>query len=86
MLHNKLIAPKTIAVIGGSNDVHKQGGKLVSNLKQSLFNGSIYIVNPKELNVQGLQCFQSVFDLPQTDLAILAIPAVLCYESIEILV
>jgi acyl-CoA synthetase (NDP forming) len=85
MLHNKLINPESIAIIGGSNDIHKPGGKLVSNLKIRGFKGSIYIVNPKETEIQGFPCFKSVSNLPPTDLAILAIPALLCVESVEIL-
>lgn len=85
MLHHKLINPQSIVIIGGSNDVHKPGGKLISNLLSGSFNGDLFVVNPKETIVQGLKCYNSVNDIPNVDLAILAIPAKSCPETISIL-
>jgi acetyltransferase len=85
MLHTKLLNPESIAVIGGSNNTHKPGGKLVSNLLENNFKGRVYVVNPKEDQVQGLKCFKNISELPLTDLAILAIPAKACPETIKIL-
>ena len=42
-------------------------------------------MNPKEKEVLGVTCFASVADVPPTDLAVLAIPANLCPEAVEIL-
>lgn len=64
MIHPKLLNPESIVVIGGSNDLHKPGGKLVSNLKSS-FNGKLYVVNPKETTVQGLQCYSDINEIPE---------------------
>lgn len=86
MLHPNMVHPCSIAVVGGSNDIHKPGGKLVFNLKQSFHSGPIYIVNPKETDVQGLHCFSSIEHLPLTDLAILAIPSVKCLEVVKLLI
>ncbi len=85
MLHTKLLNPESIVVIGGSNNLHKPGGKLVSNLLENHFKGQVYIVNPKEDQVQGLKCYKNISELPLTDLAILAIPAKLCPETVKIL-
>jgi acetate---CoA ligase (ADP-forming) len=85
MIHKNLLNPSSIAVIGGSNNVHKPGGKLVKNLLDGNFKGVLYIVNPKEDIVQGIKCYRSVSDLPSVDLAFLAIPANLCIETTKIL-
>ena len=85
MLHSSLIQPKSIAVIGGSNNSSKPGGKIVTNLVQGSFSGDIFVVNPKETEVQGMTCLKSVNDLPEVDLAILAIPAKFCLETVNIL-
>ena len=85
MLHTKLINPKSIAVIGGSNDIKKPGGKILFNLIASAFKGKLYVVNPKENEVQGQPCYNSVSELPDIDLAILAIPAKACPETVEVL-
>ncbi len=85
MIHPKLLNPNSIAVIGGSDDIHKPGGKVLSNLLDSNFKGPVYVVNPKSSMVQGLTSFADVNDLPQTDLAILAIPAKFCPQTVEVL-
>ena len=48
MINPKLLAPKSIVVCGASSDIHKPGGKVLKNLKESGFKGQIYAVNPKE--------------------------------------
>ena len=86
MLNEQLIKPKSIVIIGGSNDVKKPGGKIVTNLIEGKFKGSLQVVNPKETKVQGLPSLPSVNEIPDTDLAILAIPAKFCLETIKVLV
>jgi acetyltransferase len=65
--------------------VQKPGGKVLKNLLESDFKGKVYAVNPKENQIQGVQCFQKVEDLPQTDCAILAIAAKYCPSSVDVL-
>jgi len=85
MLNQALIQPKTIVVVGGSNNPAKPGGHLLQNLIQSQFKGDLYVVNPKDRMVQGITAFPNVIDLPKVDLAILAIPAMACVEAVRIL-
>ena len=85
MIHQKLLNPQSIVVVGASNDVQKPGGKVLKNLLESDFKGKVYAVNPKENQIQGVQCFQKVEDLPQTDCAILAIAAKYCPSSVDVL-
>ncbi len=75
MINNQLINPRSIAVIGGSNDITKPGGKVLKNLIEHKYKGKLYVVNVKENYVQGLKSHQKAEDLPQTDLAIIAIAA-----------
>lgn len=83
MLHSSIINPTSIAVIGGSNNLSKPGGKIVSNLLAGSFSGELFIVNPKEHEVQGKSCHQSISELPNVDLAILAIPAKFCSQAVK---
>ena len=85
MINPKLLDPKSIVIVGASNDVHKPGGKLVKNLLSSPFKGKIYAVNPKESEVQGIHCYAKVEDLPEVDCAILAIAAKYCPATVDIL-
>ncbi|MBQ9434546.1 MAG: acetate--CoA ligase family protein [Bacteroidales bacterium] len=85
MISQKLLNPKSIVIVGASNDVHKPGGKLVKNLLSSPFKGDIYAVNPKETEVQGIRCYAKVEDLPEVDCAILAIAAKYCPATVDVL-
>jgi len=85
MLNEQLINPDSIVIIGGSNDIKKPGGKIVKNILDGKFKGRLSVVNPKEKEVQGVESFSSVTAIPKTDLAILAIAAKYCLETITIL-
>ena len=85
MINSKLLNPKSIAVIGASNETTKPGGNVLKNLLNSRFKGNIYPVNPKETEIQGLKCYATVEDLPQTDCAILAIAAKYCPQTVQVL-
>ena len=85
MITQELISPKSIVVVGGSDDASKPGGNALKNLIDTKYRGQLYVVNPKSENVQGQQTFKSVADLPQVDCAILAIPASMCPATVETL-
>ena len=69
MIHQALIHPRSIVVIGGSNDVQKPGGAVLRNLIRGQFAGELYVTNPKEKEVQGIRSYQDPADLPEVDLA-----------------
>ncbi|MBL4745744.1 MAG: acetate--CoA ligase family protein [Flavobacteriaceae bacterium] len=75
MLHTSLLNPKSIVVIGASNNKKTPGGSVLNNLLTHKFKGDIYAVNPKETEVQGVKCYQDISDVPSVDLAIIAIAA-----------
>ncbi|MDY0216916.1 MAG: acetate--CoA ligase family protein [Bacteroidales bacterium] len=85
MVNKQLIDPKSIVVIGASNDVSKPGGKIVKNIVDGNYQGKLMVVNPKETDIQGIKCHNSVNDIPEADLAILAIAAKYCPETVEVL-
>ncbi len=85
ILHPLLMKPKSIAVVGASDNMASPGGKLLKNLIDHNFKGDLYAVNPKKRNIQGLKAFQQVNDLPEVDLAIIAIAAKYCVETVQIL-
>ena len=85
MLNEQLLNPRSIAVIGGSNNVMKPGGKVLKNLLDGGFAGDLYVINPKQSDVQGVKTFADTADLPQTDLAIMAIAAPAVPGTVEVL-
>lgn len=85
MISDKLLNPKTIAVIGGSDDVTKAGGKVLKNLLGCGFRGEIFVVNPKAPLVQGVRSYPDVSALPQTDMAVIAVAARFCPDIVRTL-
>lgn len=85
MITTQLLRPRSIVVVGASNNVHKPGGATLRNLIAGGYKGELRAVNPKETQVQGVPAFACVEEAPDTDLAILAIPAVFCPDAVEVL-
>ncbi len=85
MLNRQLLSPSSIVVVGASNDITKPGGKILKNLLEHEYKGELRAFNPNRNNIQGVATFNKIEDLPDTDLAILAVPAKDCPEIVEIL-
>ncbi len=85
MINEQLINPKSIVVIGGSNNINKPGGKILKNLIDGNFKGNLYVMNLKESVVQGIKSYNSAEELPNVDLAIIAIAAKYTPDVIDIL-
>ncbi len=85
MVNEKLLNPKSIVVVGGSNNVMKPGGKVLKNLIDGGFAGDLYVMNLKESEVQGIKSYGDVADLPPVDLAIIAIAARFVPDTVEVL-
>ncbi len=75
MITRQLTHPESIVVVGGSNDLSKPGGKILKNIIDGGFKGKLYVSNPKETEVQGVKSYPNPKDLPEVDLAVVAIAA-----------
>ncbi|WP_303924758.1 acetate--CoA ligase family protein [Draconibacterium sediminis] len=82
MINEKLLRPNSIVVVGASNNIAKPGGKIIKNLLDNHFAGDLFAINPNESKIQGIPAFPDVAELPEVDLAILAIPAKYCLQTI----
>jgi acyl-CoA synthetase (NDP forming) len=85
MIHQKLIQPKSIVVIGGSDNIHSPGGSVLKNLIDHYFSGNLFVVNPKKEEVQGIKSYQSVSEIPKVDVAIIAIAARFVFDTVKVL-
>jgi acyl-CoA synthetase (NDP forming) len=73
---DKLMNPRSIAVVGASERADAIGTRVIRNLRVMGFPGSIYPVNPRYAELAGLPCFPSLSALPErVDAAFLAVPA-----------
>jgi len=85
MIHTNLIDPKSIVVIGGSDNIQSPGGRVLKNLTDHKFKGNLLVVNPKKDNVQNIKCYRDIIDIPTVDLAIIAIAAKLIPATVKVL-
>lgn len=83
MINTQLLNPKSIALVGASNDASKPGGRALKNLLSTNYKGKLFPVNPKEFTVQGLKCFNNYSELPEIDLAIIAIASKFVNQAVE---
>lgn len=81
-----LLAPRSVAIVGASDDPVRIGGRPIAYMKSQGFAGPILPVNPKRATVQGLPAYPSVAALPETpDVAIIAVPGELAIEAVDVL-
>ncbi|WP_213737599.1 acetate--CoA ligase family protein [Bradyrhizobium sp. dw_411] len=57
--------PRSIAIIGASENPNKVGGRPVHYLDKFGFKGRIFPINPSRPEVQGYKCYKSLNDLPE---------------------
>jgi len=61
MINKELINPKSIVVVGASNDVTKPGGKVLKNILDGGFQGALYASNPKKQFWSGISTSRCSF-------------------------
>ncbi len=59
-LGRSLLHPRSVALIGASDDVTKTGGRPLAYLRRAGFSGAVYPVNPRRETVQGLRAYPSL--------------------------
>ena len=78
-----LLTPRSVAVIGASDDGSRIGGRPIAYMRAGGFTGPILPVNPKRDIVQGLRAYASVAALPMVpDAAIVAVPAAVAEATV----
>jgi acetate---CoA ligase (ADP-forming) len=66
--------PRSVAIIGASENPNKVGGRPVHYLDKFGFKGKIFPINPSRAEVQGHKCYKSLGDLPEApDMTIVAV-------------
>ena len=79
-----LFNPRSVAIIGASDDPTRIGGRPLRYLKESGFEGAIRPVNPRRDRVQGIEAYPDVGEAPgEIDVAIVAVPAGITLETLE---
>ena len=78
------LAPRSIAVIGASENPNKIGGRPLAYLARFGYRGTVYAINPTRTEVQGLYCFASLAALPDVpDVVIVAVAGDQAVEAVD---
>lgn len=86
MINRELLAPKSIAVVGGSNNVHKpEVVRLSVTSCKVVMRVHCVLSTPRRTRSMWVKVFHDVRELPPTELAVLVIPAKLCPDTVEFL-
>ena len=71
-----LMSPRSVAVIGASADPSKTAGRPVTYLRRQGFKGSIWPVNPRVDQIDGMRCYPDIASIPGVpDVAIVLLGA-----------
>ncbi|NLD25635.1 hypothetical protein GX656_03305 [Candidatus Dojkabacteria bacterium] len=80
----KILSPKSIAIVGVSNDLQKVGSVLLRNLLEGGYNGKVYPINPKYTELQGRQVFPNILAVnDDIDLVCISLPYQLVEEIVD---
>jgi acetyl coenzyme A synthetase (ADP forming)-like protein len=72
----RLLAPRSIAVIGAGRAPGKIGHELFRNLLRYGFEGPVYPVHPEAGSVAGVRAYPNILEVPDAvDLAVVVVPA-----------
>lgn len=75
-------SPRSVAVIGASNDRRKYGNKAVRAYARLGY--VVYPINPNEAEIEGLPAYKSILDVPgQVDRAVFYVPPPVGLRVIE---
>ncbi|MBF0342296.1 MAG: CoA-binding protein, partial [Magnetococcales bacterium] len=79
---NRLLAPRSMAIVGASRHEEKLGHALLTNALSGGFSGPIHIVNPNGGEILGHPVTTSLSGLPRgVELVVLAVPSAVVIEQ-----
>ncbi|GAA1784956.1 MULTISPECIES: acetate--CoA ligase family protein [Streptomonospora] len=81
---NRIFKPRSIAIIGASNEQGKIGNSVIRNVVDGGYAGQVYPINPKADEVYGRAAYPTMADAPDgIDVAVFAIPAKFVAAALE---
>lgn len=79
-----MLSPRSIAIIGASEDRSSLSGRPLEILRQHGYAGKLYPVNPRHKTISGLQAYPGIGAIPaRVDLAVIAVRAELVPGLLE---
>ena len=81
---DKIMKPKSIAVIGASTKAKTIGSEIMQRLRDYKFNGDVYPINPKGGEIEGFKAYTSILEVPgEVDLAVIVVNAKFVLDTID---
>ena len=81
---DKIMKPKSVAVIGASTKPKTIGSEIMQRLRDYKFNGNIYPINPKGGMIEGFQAYTSINEVPgEVDLAVIVVNSKFVLDTID---
>jgi acyl-CoA synthetase (NDP forming) len=78
------LAPRSIAILGASENSNKIGGRPLAYLRRFGFNGPVWAINPTRAEVQGYTCYPDLDALPGVpDVVVVAVPGDQAIAAVE---
>lgn len=66
--------PRSVAIIGASDNIHKIGGRPIYYMQRHGYQGAVYPINPARAEIQGHKSYATLADLPEVpDLALVVV-------------
>lgn len=73
---DRLLEPRSIAVVGATDRPSAYGDIILRNLERLHFDGPVWGINPRRDEIRGIPCFSSLAELPEpADAVAIAVPA-----------
>jgi len=78
------LEPRSIAIVGASDNPHKVGGRPILYMKRYGYRGAIYPINPGRAEVQGIKAYASIGEVPEApELAVIAVAGDEAVRAVE---
>ena len=80
----EIMSPKSIAIVGASDNKSRIGGRPLANMVEKKFAGEIYPINPNRDTVQGIKAYSSLLDVKDDlDFILVAVPSKIVASVLE---
>ena len=83
LLLDRIVHPRSVAVLGASDNVAKFGGRITSFLVKHGFTGELFPINRQATEILGRKAYPNMSELPSApDVAILAVPGATLHQNL----
>jgi acetate---CoA ligase (ADP-forming) len=79
-----VLNPRSVAIVGASENPNKIGGRPLLFLSRFGYQGKVYPINPKRSEAQGFKTYPELAALPEApEVAVIVVPGDLAMQSLE---